>query len=199
VGSNPTPSAVSPIRSSVRSADGLDQFGEAPRLLRRGEVATRKLGGPDRIAEPLASQVQLPSLEPVFAAAYDVDRHRFPKLRDDAPQIPAGGVLAMLIDEGSRGVQCADPVPPADRPISLLELGRSSDGGGLCQSRRSRIARRRRPPAVSAGPTHGRPCGGGVQGGYSIAGRAMAGGSRPASSQPAAAAASGTPTTMRTR
>jgi hypothetical protein len=35
--------------------------------------------------------------------------------------------------------------------------------------------------------------------GYSIAGRAMAGGSRPASSQAATAAASGTPTTMRTR
>ena len=40
---------------------------------------------------------------------------------------------------------------------------------------------------------------GAVDAGQSIAGRAMAGGSRPARSQPAAAAARGTPTTMRTR
>jgi hypothetical protein len=102
----------------------LDQLGEAPGVFGRGEVAPRKLGRLDRVAEPLASQVQLPSLEPVLAAAYDVDRHRFPQLRDDTPQIPACGVLAVLVDVGGGGRQYADPVSPVDRLLSLLDLGR---------------------------------------------------------------------------
>jgi hypothetical protein len=67
----------------------LDQLGQAHGLLRRSQVAARKLGRLDRVAEPLASQAQLPSLESVLAAADDVDGHRSSKLRGDERQIPA--------------------------------------------------------------------------------------------------------------
>jgi hypothetical protein len=56
-------------------AKAVDQLGEAPGLLGGGEVATRKLGGLDRIAEPLPSQAQLACLESVLAAADDVETH----------------------------------------------------------------------------------------------------------------------------
>ena len=87
------------------SSEGLDELGEAPGLLGRGKVATRKLGGLDRIAESLPGQAQLPCLESVLAAADDVETHCSPELRGDVGQVPALGVLAVLVDEGGRGGQ----------------------------------------------------------------------------------------------
>jgi hypothetical protein len=78
------------VASSLTKA--LDQVGEAPGLLRRREVATGKLGGLDRIAEPLPSQAQLPCLESVLAAADDVETHFSPEFRDKAAAPPGGGL-----------------------------------------------------------------------------------------------------------
>jgi hypothetical protein len=76
-------------------AKALDQLGEGPGLLRRSEVATGKLGGLDRIAEPLPRQAQLPCLESVLAAADEVETQGSPKLRGGAREVPARSVLAM--------------------------------------------------------------------------------------------------------
>ena len=72
-------------------------------------MATRKLGGLDRIAESLPGQAQLPCLESVLAASDDVETHCSTELRGDAGQVPAFGALAVLVDEGGRGGQYADP------------------------------------------------------------------------------------------
>ena len=66
-------------------------------------MATLKLGGLDRIAEPLPSQVQLATLESVLAAADDMESHCSIQLRRDPRQIPTGSVLAVFVDEAGRG------------------------------------------------------------------------------------------------
>jgi hypothetical protein len=85
-------------RDGVWIAKALDQLGKALELLGRGGVVAGKLGGLDRVAEPRASQAQLACLEGVLAAADDVEAHSSPKFRDDAREIPACGVLAVLVD-----------------------------------------------------------------------------------------------------
>src|SRR5262245_29784056 len=85
-----------------------------------------------------------------------MEAHCSAEFRGDSREVPARGVLEMLVDVAGCSWQYADPVVPADRPMVLLDLGRGDAIGA--GEHRPEDGREPAPRALST--PHERPAGG---------------------------------------